>query len=91
MTLGPFRAGWHIAQLALGQPVFGHPCFKWPCWNSTGDLDIGMNATNGKSRLEQHGVDLSLHPTPTFASLRVHLGLGAACLTLHMCQALYCP
>lgn len=48
---GPFRAGWHGAQ-----PVFGPLCLKWPCWNCTGDLDIGVNATHGKSRLEQRGL-----------------------------------
>lgn len=69
-----------VALLALGQPVFVHPCFKWPCWNFTGDLDFGMDTSNGKSRWEQHGLGLS----PRFAILTVHLGLGAACLE-HTC------
>lgn len=66
---GPFCACWRIAQLALSQLKFGHLCFKWPCWNWTGGLGIGMSATNGKSRLEQHGLGLFPPPPPAFCQL----------------------
>lgn len=77
---GPFCACWRIAQLALSQLKFGHLCFKWPCWNWTGGLGIGMSATNGKSRLEQHGLGLFPPPPQPFANFEGWFGLGG-CLS----------
>lgn len=76
VMFGPSWACWCIAQLALSQLGFGHLCFKWPCWNWTGGLGIGMSGTNGKSRLEQHGLGLFPPPHPAFCQLEGSFGLG---------------